>query len=75
LVPGRQQRTDSATAQSSGGKRRGPRLDGSEAVLILECKPGCYTLVGKERDERGQIVDPVRVEWKPNSVFVTPPGH
>jgi hypothetical protein len=44
-------------------------------VLILECKPGCYTLVGKERDERGQIVDPVRVEWKPNSVFVTPPGH
>ena len=43
--------------------------------LIIDCQPGCYTLVGKELDEAGRIVDPVRVDWKPASVFVTPPGQ
>ncbi len=43
--------------------------------LIIDCKPGCYTLVGKELGEDGRIVDPVRVDWKPASVFVTPPGE
>ncbi|QEH39053.1 Cupin domain protein [Aquisphaera giovannonii] len=42
--------------------------------LIIDCKPGCYTLVGKDLDDRGRIVDPVRVEWRANSTFVTPPG-
>jgi hypothetical protein len=31
--------------------------------------------VGKELDAKGQIIDPVRVDWKPASVFVTPPGE
>ena len=43
--------------------------------LIIDCQPGCYTLVGKELGEDGRIVDPVRVDWKPASVFVTPPGE
>ena len=43
--------------------------------LIIDCKPGCYTLVGKELGEDGRILDPVRVDWKPASVFVTPPGE
>ncbi len=43
--------------------------------LIVDCQPGCYTLVGKELDEKGRIIDPVRVDWKPASVFVTPPGE
>ena len=43
--------------------------------LIIDCQPGCYTLVGKSLDESGKIVDPVRVDWKPASVFVTPPGE
>jgi gentisate 1,2-dioxygenase len=42
--------------------------------LIIDCQPGCYTLVGKELDERGRIVNPDRVDWKPASAFVTPPG-
>jgi gentisate 1,2-dioxygenase len=42
--------------------------------LIIDCEPGCYTLVGKELDDRGGIVDPVRVDWEPASAFVTPPG-
>lgn len=43
--------------------------------LIIDCRPGCYTLVGKELGPDGRIVAPVRVDWKPASVFVTPPGE
>jgi gentisate 1,2-dioxygenase len=43
--------------------------------LILDCAPGCYTLVGTRLDDQKRIVDPLRVEWKPWSAFVTPPGH
>jgi len=42
--------------------------------LITDCAPGCYTLVGREVDERGDIVDPERVEWESAGAFVTPPG-
>ena len=42
--------------------------------LITECAPGCYTLVGRDLDERGRIVDPIRVEWEGAGAFVTPPG-
>jgi gentisate 1,2-dioxygenase len=42
--------------------------------LIIDCQPGCYTLVGKELDGRGRILNPERVDWKPASAFVTPPG-
>jgi mannose-6-phosphate isomerase-like protein (cupin superfamily) len=43
--------------------------------LILDCRPGCHTLIGKELDERGRIIDPVWVDWEPASVVVIPPGH
>jgi gentisate 1,2-dioxygenase len=42
--------------------------------LILDCEPGCFTLLGDRLDERGEIVDPVRVDWEPGGAFVTPPG-
>lgn len=36
---------------------------------------GCvYTLMGKEIDEKGQIIDPIRCDWVPGGAFVTPPG-
>jgi len=41
--------------------------------LILDCKPGCYTLISKDIDEKGQLIKPVRQDWKPYSAFVTPP--
>src|ERR1700758_3570124 len=41
--------------------------------LILDAQPGCYTLLGT-RVERGQIVDPIRVDWQAGGAFVTPPG-
>lgn len=33
-----------------------------------------YTLMGKEIDSDGFIVDPIRCDWIPGSAFMTPPG-
>ena len=43
--------------------------------LIVDCAPGCYTLVGTELDPAGQIHNPQRIDWEAGGVFVTPPGH
>jgi gentisate 1,2-dioxygenase len=43
--------------------------------LILDCAPGCYTLVGTSISEKGEIINPTRVNWKPYSAFITPPGY
>lgn len=42
--------------------------------LIIDCKPGCYSLVGETLDSEGHIVNPTRADWKTASGFVTPPG-
>ena len=42
--------------------------------LVIDCDPGCCTLVGTE-DERGRIRNPRRVAWEPGGAFITPPGH
>lgn len=42
--------------------------------LILDCQPGCYTLLGRDLDEHGNIANPKRVDWEPGGAFVTPPG-
>jgi gentisate 1,2-dioxygenase len=43
--------------------------------LILDAPPsGCYTLLGTRLDERGNIVDPIRVDWQAGGAFTTPPG-
>ncbi len=43
--------------------------------LILDCDPGCYTLVGTKISSKGEILNPTRVDWKPYSAFITPPGY
>ena len=43
--------------------------------LIVDCDPGCYTLVGRELSDDGSIRDPVRVDWQAGGAFITPPGH
>ncbi|PXW17661.1 cupin domain-containing protein [Paraburkholderia caballeronis] len=43
--------------------------------FISDCAPGCYTLVGTELDEHGNIRNPQRVDWTPGMAFVTPPGY
>lgn len=42
--------------------------------LILDCKPGCYSLVAREMGQDGKLINPVRQDWKPYSAFVTPPN-
>ena len=42
--------------------------------LVVDARPGCYTMVGRTLDRDGSIKDPIRVDWKPHSAFVTPPG-
>jgi gentisate 1,2-dioxygenase len=44
--------------------------------LCVSAKAGgdVYTLMGREIDSDGFIVDPIRCEWVPGGVFVTPPG-
>ena len=43
--------------------------------LIIDCDPGCYTLVGTDLTKDGGIANPTRIDWEPGAVFVTPPGH
>ncbi|BBP78207.1 hypothetical protein PHLH7_43110 [Pseudomonas sp. Ost2] len=43
--------------------------------FIIDCPPGCYSLVGTDVDEQGQIRNPTRVDWAPGLAFVTPPGY
>lgn len=41
--------------------------------FVLDCQPGCYTLLGA-MDDDGNLVDVQRVDWEPGAAFVTPPG-
>jgi gentisate 1,2-dioxygenase len=43
--------------------------------LIVDCDPGCYTLVGTELNPDGTIRDPRRIDWEAGGAFITPPGH
>jgi hypothetical protein len=57
---------------------RGVQLpDHNESVvinLIVACKPGCYSLTGRDIDDRGNIVDPIRTDWESGAAFVMPSG-
>jgi gentisate 1,2-dioxygenase len=43
--------------------------------LVIDCDPGCYTLVGTELNADGTIRNPRRFDWQPGAAFITPPGH
>lgn len=57
-----------------GALQRPHRHQSVALDLILDCEPGCHSLLGARLDERGEIIDPTRVDWEPGGVFVTPPG-
>ena len=58
------------------GTRQLPHRHQSVALdLIIDAKPGCYTLVGTELGSDGHIKNPTRVDWKSGAAFVTPPGY
>jgi gentisate 1,2-dioxygenase len=57
------------------GSNQPPHRHQSVALdLIVDCPPGCHTLVGTELDGEGRIRHPQRIDWEPGGVFVTPPG-
>jgi gentisate 1,2-dioxygenase len=58
------------------GDTQAPHRHQSVALdLIIDCQPGCYTLVGTELNADGTIRNPERIDWQPGGAFVTPPGH
>ena len=57
-----------------GAVQRPHRHQSVALDLIIEARPGCYSLVGAKLDDAGEIIDPVRVEWESGGAFVTPPG-
>lgn len=58
-----------------GAVQRAHRHQSVALDLVIDCHPGCYTLLGADLDEEtGTITDPVRVDWEPGAAFVTPPG-
>lgn len=57
------------------GKVQPPHRHQSVALdFILDCEPGCYSLLGDGLNAKGDLVNPERVDWHPYSAFVTPPG-
>lgn len=43
--------------------------------LIVDCEPGCFTLLG-DLDESGEhLINTERVDWEPGAAFITPPGR
>jgi len=58
----------------AGAVQRPHRHQSVALDLISACEPGCFTLVGRSLDERGEIVRPTRVDWEAGGAFITPPG-
>ncbi|WP_426572848.1 cupin [Aquihabitans sp. McL0605] len=58
----------------AGAVQRPHRHQSVALDLVVDCPPGCYTLLGRSLDERGDIERPIRVDWEPGAAFVTPPG-
>jgi gentisate 1,2-dioxygenase len=57
------------------GTHQAPHRHQSVALdLIIDCDPGCYTLVGSDLNPDGTIRHPQRIDWKPGGAFITPPG-
>jgi len=42
--------------------------------FCVSAGPDTYTMIGKEIDENGDIINPIKAMWTPGSAFITPPG-
>lgn len=42
--------------------------------LAVSADENVYTLMGKDIDSNGDIINPIRCDWTPGGVFITPPG-
>ncbi|MGI9231902.1 MAG: cupin domain-containing protein, partial [Methylocystis sp.] len=58
------------------GKSQLPHRHESVALdFVIDCKPGCYTLIGTELGGDGWIKNPHREDWAAGASFITPPGY
>ncbi len=42
--------------------------------FCVSAGPNTYTMIGKDIDDNGEIINPVKAMWTPGSAFITPPG-
>ncbi|KAH9331547.1 hypothetical protein KI387_003655 [Taxus chinensis] len=57
------------------GDMQKPHRHSSVALdLAVYAPPGSYTLMGKEIDSEGNVLNPIRVDWETGAMFVTPAG-
>ena len=42
--------------------------------LAVYAPKGTYTMMGPDLNSKGEIIDPVRVDWATGGMFTTPPG-
>ncbi|HTW06284.1 MAG TPA: cupin domain-containing protein [Acidimicrobiales bacterium] len=59
----------------AGGAQPPHRHQSVAVDLVLDCRPGCYTLLGDLDDSGERLVNIERVDWEPGAAFVTPPGR
>jgi len=45
-----------------------------DLCIVCNDSENIYTLVGNDLDNEGNIVDPVKINWKSGEMFITPPG-
>jgi gentisate 1,2-dioxygenase len=45
-----------------------------DLCILCSDTENIYTLIGDELDEDGNIINPTKVNWKQNEMFITPPG-
>jgi len=57
-----------------GAVQRAHRHNSVALDLAVFSGSDTYTLIGKNVDEQGDIINPVKAMWASNTVFVTPPG-
>jgi gentisate 1,2-dioxygenase len=43
--------------------------------LVVDCEPGCFTLLGDLDDSGEHLVNTERIDWEPGAAFITPPGR
>jgi hypothetical protein len=57
-------------------KQKAHRHNSVALDLCISCddSENIYTLVGENIDDKGNIINPIKVNWKKGEMFITPPG-
>ncbi|MDQ6954049.1 MAG: cupin domain-containing protein [Mariprofundaceae bacterium] len=58
----------------AGAVQKAHRHNSVALDLAVSTGENTYTLIGQKVDAHGDIINPVKAVWEPNTVFITPPG-